>query len=43
MLTVWRVALGAPFEKGAATHITTMIAGPPLLLLIIAWIFSPRR
>ena len=43
LLIIWGLAHGGTFEKGAAVAIPTVLGGPPLLLLLFAWVFAPRK
>lgn len=42
-LMVFGLAIGGTLEKGAALGIPAVLLGPPAFLLLLAWVFAPRR
>jgi hypothetical protein len=37
------LALGGTLERGAQVAIPMVLLGPPAFMLLLAWVFAPRR
>ena len=37
------LAMGGTFERGAGLAIPLVVLGPPAFMLLLAWMFAPRR
>jgi hypothetical protein len=42
-LIVLGLAMGGTFERGAWMAIPLVVLGPPAFMLLLAWVFAPRR
>lgn len=42
-LIVFGLAIGGTMERGAAIGVPLVLLGPPAFLLLLAWVFAPRR